>query len=421
MVTDTTIKKGYKQTEIGVIPEDWNVVRLNLLSNDIGDGIHSTPKYVDSSNYFFVNGNNLSDGRILITRDTKCISEDEYESLKKNLDNTTILMSINGTIGNLAFFNNETVVLGKSAAYIKLSQRIDKIFIYYLLQHSSIKKFYDNELTGTTIKNLSLASIRSTPIPIPPTKPEQTAIATVLSDTDALIEHLERLIAKKIAIKQGAMQQLLTGKKRLPGFSGEWKEKKLRDIADFLKGRGLSKSKLLYNGSYSCILYGELYTTYSRIIKEVKNKTNSREGLLSINGDILMPGSTTTVGIDLATASALQQNNVLLGGDLIVIRKKEPNNYNSEFLANYLTHISKYKIAEIAQGITIIHLHGSRLQEIFVKIPSDINEQVAIASVLSDMDAEIESLEQKRDKYIMLKQGMMHQLLTGRIRIYANN
>jgi type I restriction enzyme S subunit len=188
--------KGYKQTEIGVIPEDWNVVRLNLLSNDIGDGIHSTPKYVDSSNYFFVNGNNLSDGRILITRDTKCISEDEYESLKKNLDNTTILMSINGTIGNLAFFNNETVVLGKSAAYIKLSQRIDKIFIYYLLQHSSIKKFYDNELTGTTIKNLSLASIRSTPVPIPPTKPEQPAIATALSDTDALIERLGKLIAK---------------------------------------------------------------------------------------------------------------------------------------------------------------------------------------------------------------------------------
>ena len=270
------------------------------------------------------------------------------------------------------------------------------------------------------MEGLSSKIIKSISLPLPREKSEQTAIATVLSDTDTLIDHLDKLITKKKAIKQGTMQQLLTGKKRLPGFSGEWEENKLVKIADFFKGRGLSKSKIENNGQYSCILYGELFTTYARVIDEVKSKTNFTEGLTSTEGDILMPGSTTTVGIDLAVASVLNKNDVLIGGDVIVIRKKKQEFYNPNFLANYLTHVSKYKIAGITQGITIIHLHGSRLQEIMVKIPKDVSEQTAIATILSDMDKEIELLEHKRDKYIMLKNGMMQQLLTGAIRIYGN-
>ncbi|GAI50420.1 unnamed protein product, partial [marine sediment metagenome] len=151
---------------------------------------------------------------------------------------------------------------------ITYQSEIDINFSYYQLINFKLNKLTFGSgrplVTGSQIRKLTLA--------FPKDKSEQTAIATVLSDTDALIEHLGKLIAKKKAIKQGAMQQLLTGKKRLPGFSGEWKEKKLKNIADFLKGRGLSKSKLLYDGNFSCILYGELFTTYSRIIKEIKSK-----------------------------------------------------------------------------------------------------------------------------------------------------
>jgi type I restriction enzyme S subunit len=390
--------KGYKQTEIGVIPEDWNVVRLNLLSNDIGDGIHSTPKYVDSSNYFFVNGNNLSDGRILITRDTKCISEDEYESLKKNLDNTTILMSINGTIGNLAFFNNETVVLGKSAAYIKLSQRIDKIFIYYLLQHSSIKKFYDNELTGTTIKNLSLASIRSTPVPIPPTKPEQTAIATALSDTDALIERLGKLIAKKKAIKQGTMQLLLTGKKRLPGFSGEWEVKKLGDL-----------------------LYYEQPTKY--LVKDTEYNDNN-------DTPVLTAGKTFILGYTNEEFGIFDNIPVIIFDDFTTANKfvTFPFKAKSSAMKILIPTGEDVNLRFVYEKMQLIDFplgdHKrywiSEYQNLKIGIPKP-EEQTAIATILFDMDAEIKRLEQKKDKYTMLKQGMMQQLLTGRIRIYANN
>lgn len=128
-----------------------------------------------------------------------------------------------------------------------------------------------------------------------------------------------------------------------------------------------------------------------------------------------MPGSTTTVGIDLATASALLEEDVLLGGDIIVIRQKQKN-YDPIFMANYLTYTKRLEISERAQGITIIHLYGKDLATLSLCLP-EIKEQVAIAAVLSDMDADINALTQRRDKTRALKQGMMQELLTGRTRL----
>lgn len=211
------------------------------------------------------------------------------------------------------------------------------------------------------------------------------------------------------------MQQLLTGKARLPGFSGEWKVKKLRDIASVLKGSGLSKNKITESGTVYCILYGELFTTYGRVISKVISSTNTIEGTPSNYGDILLPGSTTTVGIDLATASALLQADVLLGGDINIIRARG-NLYHPVFLAYYLTESRKQAIAERAQGITIIHLYGRDLLDLEISL-APLEEQAAIATILSDIDAEITALEQKRDTTRALKQGMMQELLTGKTRL----
>ena len=418
MTTTQKIPLGYKQTELGVIPEDWDVKKLGDAAEKIVGG--GTPS---RSNSQYWNGDipwvtvkdfttfNPYNSQETITKEGLTCSASHL------IPKETLITATRMALGKAVIYKVDVSINQDLKAFFT-TKDVNTLFLYYWFQKKA--KYIDILGSGSTVKGISLADLRNIAFLRPP-KSEQTAIAAVLSDTDTLIEHLEKLIAKKKAIKQGSMQQLLTGKKRLPGFSGEWNEKKLRDIADFLKGRGLSKNKIVNDGTYSCILYGELFTAYTQVIKEVKSKTNTREGLLSIEGDILMPGSTTTVGIDLATASALQQSDILLGGDIIVIRKKESNKYDAEYLAKHLTHISKYKIAEITQGITIIHLHGSRLQEIYVKIPNDRNEQTAIATILSDMDEEIESLEEKRDKYTMLKQGMMQQLMTGKIRIYANN
>lgn len=268
---------------------------------------------------------------------------------------------------------------------------------------------------GSTFVEITLENLRNIQIVVPPAT-EQRVIAAALSDVDALIAGLEKLIAKKRDLKQATMQQLLTGQTRLPGFSGEWEAKRLGDLANVLKGRGLSKGHLVSSGTNSCILYGELFTTYERVINSVISKTNSPEGLLGLNGDVLLPGSTTTKGIDLAVASALQVNNIQLGGDINVIRMKHASSYDPVFMAYLLTHTKKLAIADLAQGSTIIHLYGRSLLNLMLKLPV-ISEQTAIATALSSMDAEIAALEIRLTKTRELKQGMMQELLTGRTRL----
>ncbi|MFV9632018.1 MAG: restriction endonuclease subunit S, partial [Methanosarcinales archaeon] len=170
---------------------EWEVKTLENITTEIGDGIHSTPQYILYSDFFFVNGNNLIDNSIKITDNTMCVSEIEYNRHKKKLNLLTILLSINGTIGNIAFFNDEKIILGKSAAYININNSVSRSFIFYLLQSSSIKNYFEDELTGSTIRNLSLKTIRNTPILLP-AFPEQQAIAQILSDMDTEIESLKQ-------------------------------------------------------------------------------------------------------------------------------------------------------------------------------------------------------------------------------------
>lgn len=193
----------------------WKLEKLDNISSEIGDGIHATPEYLEYSKYYFINGNNLIDGSIKITEKTKCVSEEEYRKYKLALSNRTILMSINGTIGNIAFFNHEKVILGKSVAYINVKPLISKQYIFYFMQTHLVNCYFEDELTGSTIRNLSLKSIRNTPISLPQSIDEQEAIAQVLTDMDAEIEALEQKRDKYKAIKQSMMQELLTGRTRL--------------------------------------------------------------------------------------------------------------------------------------------------------------------------------------------------------------
>ena len=172
------------------IPKSWKWVRLMEIVSNLGDGIHGTPQFDDNGSYFFVNGNNLSNGKIIIKADTKKISVIEYEKYKKPLNYDTILISINGTIGNYAFYNGEPIILGKSACYIST---IDKICKYYLLYIFKTNFFYDYAVkaaTQTTIKNVSLKDMRMLPIPLPPLA-EQKRIVTKLEEILPLCNKLK--------------------------------------------------------------------------------------------------------------------------------------------------------------------------------------------------------------------------------------
>ncbi len=211
------------------------------------------------------------------------------------------------------------------------------------------------------------------------------------------------------------MQKLLTGETRFKEFTDEWKEVTLQELFYFKKGVGLSKEKLDIAGKYNCILYGELYTTYSEVIMKIKSKTNFNEGIKSIKDDILIPASTTTSAIDLARASVIKENNILIGGDINILRKKY-DNINGDYIARYLTHIKKMEIATYAQGTTIIHLYAKDIKSLPILLPS-LEEQQKIAGVLSDADKEIDLLKQKLDLLKQQKKALMQLLLTGIVRV----
>lgn len=172
---------------------NWKYDKLSNLCDEIGDGLHGTPEYTDDSDIFFINGNNLKNGKIEITNDTKKVTSEELSKNFIPLNENTLLLSINGTLGSVAFYNNEKVMLGKSCAYIIFQNDINR-FYYYYFQLNEIKKFFYNEATGSTIKNLSLKSLQDFNAPVPETKVWQK-IAAVLSSLDAKIELNNRINA----------------------------------------------------------------------------------------------------------------------------------------------------------------------------------------------------------------------------------
>jgi len=200
---------------LGDVPEHWQIIKLVQLTTKIGDGLHGTPEYVDESEYHFINGNNLSNGVIKITPSTRCVNKVEFQKYKIVLDDSTILLSINGTIGNVAIFRGESIVLGKSAAYINCRNSLSRSFLYYFLQSFSAKEFFRLELTGTTIFNLSLASIRNLLVTLP-SLTEQIEISSFLkikiSEFDDLIECEKREIILLREFNTRLIEDLVTGK-----------------------------------------------------------------------------------------------------------------------------------------------------------------------------------------------------------------
>lgn len=186
----TNIKAQYvelQSDEVEALPSEWRVVVLSDLTKKIGDGLHGTPKYSDDGKYYFINGNNLSQRNITFNDRTKRVNKSEFEKYKKELSDRTILVSINGTIGNVAFYNDENVVLGKSACYLNLNKNTNKGFIYYILKNNDFQSYIESFAAGTTIKNVSLKIMRDFQFNLPPL-PEQKAIAHILGKLDDKIE-----------------------------------------------------------------------------------------------------------------------------------------------------------------------------------------------------------------------------------------
>ena len=313
-----------------------------------------------------------------------------------------------GTIGNVFVVHEDFWPLN-TTLYVRDFHGNNPFFVAHLLR--TIDFHLHSGKSG--VPGVNRNDLHEIEVELPPI-PEQRAIATALSDVDALLAAQDKLITKKRDIKQAAMQQLLTGKQRLPGFSGEWEVKRLGDIATFYKGNGLAKSELDPYGSEPCIHYGELFTRHPETITKILNRTNTTDGVFrSVSNDVLMPTSDVTPN-GLARASCVQQAGIVLGGDILVIRAN-PKELNGSFLS-YVIRQLREQVMRLVSGTTVFHLYGADMKKFEFAMPP-VDEQQAIVQTLDDMDADLAALEQQRDKTRALKQGMMQELLTGRIRL----
>lgn len=398
------MREGYKKTEVGVIPSDWLVKELGkyvvitsgespskFRFNDDGipyfkvDQLNNGDKYLKETPYHIESKICVPKGSIIFPKRGASILLNKVRILAEDSFMDTNLMSLT------------------------ISNELDNEYLYYSVVYTELWRIADT----TSIPQINNKHIIPLKIPLPHKKAEQTAIATALSDADALISSLEKLIAKKRDIKQGTMQQLLTSKKRLPGFSGEWEVKRLEEIAKIVSG-GTPKTNTIefWNGNIKWCTPTDITNCQSKYLSTTE-RTISKKGLEHSSATLLPKGtlllcSRATIGEIRIADMEICTNQ---GFKSLVCSV----HVNNEFLYYYILTI-KSKLIEKSTGSTFLEISKKDISEIEFFLPQ-IEEQTAIAQILSDMDAEIEALEQKLAKYRMLKQGMMQELLTGSIRL----
>ncbi|GAB2610546.1 restriction endonuclease subunit S [Novilysobacter erysipheiresistens] len=407
------IRPGYKQTEIGVIPEDWSISTVGKeFSIQLGKMLdaeknHGVPKP-------FIGNRAVQWGQIDLSS-IGSIKLTSADLQRYRLREGDLLVCEGGEVGRSAAWRApvDECYYQKALHRLRPKRGYDvSVMLNVLFMHAS-SGLLQNYVTQTSIAHLPKEKFELVPIPLP-SKVEQEAIADALNDADALIESLQQLIAKKRQIKQGAMQALLTGQQRLSGFAKAWASTRLGDVVSFYKGKGLPKSALDPFGAQPCIHYGELFTRYGETIHKTISRTNLTGDCFRSNAnDVVMPTSDVTP-TGLARASCVDLDGVILGGDILVIRA-DSRLMSGTFLSYVIRH-EQEQILQLVTGTTVFHLYASDMRKFTFPMPT-LDEQKAIVGVLDSVEAEITALETRLSKTREIKQGMMQALLTGAIRL----
>ena len=384
---------GYKQTEVGLIPVDWEVVKIEQIGM-VGRGRVISHKEISKSfnpQYPVYSSQTSNDGVMGYL--------DNFE-----FEGEYITWTTDGANAGTVFFRSGRFNCTNVCGTIKLKKD------YHLFVAKMLSRFTFNHVSRH-LGNPKLMNdvMKRIQIPLPPTLAEQHAIAEALSDADALIEALAQLIAKHRALKQGAMQELFRPKKH-------WETTTLGCLGVFLKGSGVKKDDAK-SGEIPCIRYGEIYTHHNNYIKNIYSWISPEvaNGARRIKrGDVLFAGSGETKEEIGKCVAFIGDFIAYAGGDIVIFRSERTDPL---FFGYYLntTDINRQKASK-GQGDAVVHISAKALSDINVCIPP-LAEQTAIAAVLSDMDAEIAALEGKLAKAQQIKQGMMQELLTGRVRL----
>jgi len=423
------VRKGYKHIEVGVIPEDWELKKIADIANTYSGGTPAT--YI--SDYYggeidWITSSDLNRGRI-DSVSGKITKIGFGNSAAKMVKEGSLLVALYGATAGVTAITRISAAINQAVlAVIPKADNTGYLFQWFTYKKQAIIRTY----TQGGQPNLSGKIIRSLLVPMPPTTAEQEAIATALSNTDELIAASERLITKKRNIKQGMMQDLLTGKKRLPGFEakpeykqtevglipGDWCLRKFEDvITGFSSGATPYRGRPeYYKGNIKWITSGELNynviaDTTEKITAEAARNTNLK----------LIPRGTFLMAITGLEAEGTRGSCGIVGEEATTNQSCMALFPTDELLTEYLYHYYVYH----GEDFAFRYCQGTKQQSYTAKIvrilpivlPRTKSEQAAIAQILSDLDAEIEELENMRDKYKGIKQGMMQELLTGKTRL----
>jgi type I restriction enzyme S subunit len=395
-----------------IIPEGWEVKRLVECCSKITDGTHDTPKPVDQG-IPFLTAIHVKDGFIDFNN-CYYLPQSVHEVIDKRCNpekNDVLMVNIGAGVATTALINVEYEFSLKNVALLKTNK--NNLIGSYLNYCLSLNKFRitNQLLSGGAQPFLSLQQIGEISIPLPATIEEQKAIAQSLSDVDALITECDRAITKKRNIKQGTMQQLLTGKKRLPGFSGDWEVKNFGEMGECIIGLTYKPENVKESGLL-VLRSSNIGDNQLKFDDNVFVDIEVPEKLITKEGDILI-----------CVRNGSRQ---LIGKNALIDKDSEGFTFGA-FMSVYRTKFYQYifhafQSSDIKRqiheniGATINQITNNNLSSFQILLPS-LDEQKAIAQVLSDMDTEIAALEQKRDKYKAIKQGMMQELLTGKTRL----
>jgi type I restriction enzyme S subunit len=411
MTTETQkIPAGYKLTKIGVRPEDWCIKRIEELTPvgkqygivDGPFGSNLKTEHYRKSGIPIVTSGYVTEGRF-IADEYLYVDKEKFKQEKRSAvrGGDIVMAKIGARCGASAILpadHPESILSGNALKITIDEDRFSTFFIWQILWDLYVKGSLELLRTTGAQPAISMANLKKYQIAIPANKSEQTIIASVLSDVNALIEKLEKLIAKKRAIKKGAMQELLSGKRRLPGFSGKWDTKRLDEIFSISAGRDLIKEafSLVKDEVYRYPIYSNslenkgLYG-YSKIYRHNENCV------------------TVTARGTIGCANARNHKFDAIGRLLVM----EPIiKTNCFFMSEYINNRVKFSV----ESTGVPQLTAPQISKYFVVYPKP-EEQLAIAGILTDLDIEISIMKQKIAKYRMLKQGMMQVLLTGKVRL----
>jgi type I restriction enzyme, S subunit len=423
------LNRGFKKTEIGTVPNDWNVSSLKEVSTQISDGTHFTPRYVSSGVPFYSVENITANDFV----NTKYITKEEHQQLVKRCrpERGDILMTriTAGILGDTKLIDWDVdASIYVSLALIKIKKTFNSEYIYRYTKSPAFRREIEKRgLINATPKKINMNEIGAVPVPLPTSSIEQEAIANALSDTDIYIESLEKLIAKKYLIKKGVMRELLTGKRRLEDFKGKWKVKSFGELFQFSGGYSASRDDLSDEG-HPYLHYGDIHKsnkTYIDLTKEahVIPKLNiplSEASISSVlrQGDVVfVDASEDDEGTSKHVVVYNPDRKPFISGLHTIVAKARTDELDVDYCRFcFQTDEVKKQFKFYAVGTKVSGVSKTNIAKINLTFPSK-DEQSAIANFLIDIELEQEALAAKLQKARLLKQNMMQKLLTGRIRL----